>query len=362
MPDSYSPVRLTDVVNPLTGERADLTIEVPGPAGPAPAPAIDGSELWVLPGLYDADAHLPILTRGLRETDRWRALAGGATTVNTAVPWHQLEALDLDVVTAYFASTAFPQILPILSVASDVDSEAFPKWLATFGERIRQTWMPTIKLYSDNPNFWPNLEAIWAVGCKAAIYFYSDEAFEGVLASRGGPVHFRHVVSEAMSDRIATRPNSTTQTSPHFLIELPAGRPGELHVLPPVPDDDAARASLLRILAERVDLIASDHNAPIAGNTGPGLEIEQHLLPALLTLVEQGALDLPTAIAKTTTAARAVFGPAQPLADARIVVDPRPTGPAGLWPGQEARRAAFRHVPLSGAIVAVFDSGSGFFL
>jgi hypothetical protein len=352
-------VVLHDVLDPLAGERTDVAFDAPGPAG-APS-SFDGSALWVLPGVYDADAHLPVLQRGVRELDRIRALAGGATRLNSATPWHLVREHPLGELTAAFAATAFPRVLPILSVSDQPSSEGFAAWLADHGDEVRETWMPVVKLYSNDPCFWPNLEAIWTAGCRAAIYFYDEASFEQVVASRGGPVHFRHVTSEAMAQQVASRPDSTSQTSPHFLVELPAGRSEELHVLPPVPGG-AARESLRAVVATAVDLIASDHNAPIAGNEGPGLEIEQHLLPAVLTLVEQGVLDLATAVAKLTTGAAAVFRPAAGLDDSRIVVDPAGTGPAPLWPGQEPRRAAFRNVALSGSVVAVTAAGRGSFL
>ncbi|AQT80331.1 hypothetical protein B1R94_15235 [Mycolicibacterium litorale] len=358
MPDTYTSVRLTDVLDPLSATRSDLTFDVAGPVGGDSV--IDGSSLWSLPGLYDADAHLPLQQYGIRESDRWRALAGGVTSMNSALPWQVVEHFELDRLTAAFAATASPRILPILTIADEPSSDGFAAWLDKFGDQIRTTWMPVIKLYSNDPNFWPNLEAIWAAGCRAAIYFYDRPAYEKVLAA-AGPVHFRHVISKAMADEIGARADSTSQTSPHFLVDLPVNRPAELHVLPPVPGG-AARLSLLDAVADSVDVIASDHNAPVAGNTGPGLEIQQHLLPALLTLAENGVLDLATAVEKATTAAAGVFAPAAPLSQARIVVDPRSGGPVGLWPGQEARRAAFLGVPLSGTTVAVLEAGRGFFL
>lgn len=358
MPNTYTRVRLTDVLDPLAATRSDVTFDVPGPV--STDSVVDGSELWSLPGLYDADAHLPLQQFGIRESDRWRALAGGVTSMNTALPWHVVAPLDLDTVTARFASTTFPRILPILTIADEPSSAGFAAWLADAGEQIRTTWMPVIKIYSNDPNFWPNLDAIWSAGCRAAIYFYDHESYEKVLAT-SGPVHFRHVISKAMADEISDRADSTCQTSPHFLIELAPDRPAGLHVLPPVPGGQA-RTSLLEVVGERVEVIASDHNAPVPGNTGPGLEIQQYLLPSLLTLAEQGVLDLATAITMATTAPTEVFAPAASLSQARVVVDPRPTGPVGLWPGQEARRAAFLGVPLSGSTVAVVDDGFGFFL
>lgn len=360
MPDTYISVRLTDVLDPLTGARSDVSFDVPGPPGITDGTVFDGTELWVLPGLFDADAHLPVMQRGIRESDRWRALAGGVTSLNTALPWQHIAPLDLDDVTTFLASTDFPRILPILTIADAPSSAEFPCWLEKFGDQIKSTWTPIIKIYSNDPHFWPNLEAIWAAGCRAAIYFYDDESYQQVLAA-DGPVHFRHVISKAMAEEVRSRPDSTCQTSPHFLLDLPPERPAELHVLPPVPGG-SARDSLKEIVAEDVDVIASDHNAPVLGNTGPGLEIQQHLLPALLTLAEQGVLDLPTALAKATTAAATVFAPAATLSAASVIVDPRPTGPATLWPGQEARRAAFAGVPLVGTTVAVVDDGRGFFL
>lgn len=350
---------LHDVLDPLTGIRTDVHLDVPGPTGPVTD--LDGSALWTLPGLYDADAHLPVLDLGVREADRLRALAGGVTALNTALPWHLVREFDLTALTAFLAGTAFPRILPILSVADSPSSEGFAGWLAEHGAQIRETWMPTIKLYSNDPYFRPNLEAIWAAGCRAAIYFYDAASFEQVAAEHAGPVHFRHVTSQAMAGLVAARPGSTCQTSPHFLVELPAGRPDELFVLPKVPGG-ADRDGLRTVVADGVDLIASDHNAPIHGNKGPGLDIEQFLLPALLRLVADGVLDLPTALSKVTTDPVAVFRPAPALPATRLIVDPAGTGPTGLWPGQEARRSAFRGVELAGTVLAVESDGRGRFL
>lgn len=354
----HTTVVLHDVLDPLTGERADVALDVPGPGRPA---SLDGSALWVLPGLYDADNHLPVLDLGVREVDRWRALAGGATAVDTALPWHLVRDFDLGELTEFLAGTTFPRILPILSVSDSPSSEGFAAWLAEHGAAIRETWMPTIKLYSNDPFFRRNLEAIWAADCRAAIYFYDDESFAAVAAEHAGPVHFRHVTSAGMAELVAARPDSTCQTSPHFLVELAEGRAEQLHVLPPVPGG-AARESLRAVVADRVDLIASDHNAPVHGNKGPGLEIEQFLLPALLRLVGDGVLSLPTALAMTTTRAADVFRPAPELPASQLVVDPAETGPAGLWPGQEARRAAFLGTSLAGTVLAVESDGVGRFL
>lgn len=185
--------------------------------------------------------------------------------------------------------------------------------------------------------------------------------FEEIAAEHAGPVHFRHVTSRAMADLVAARPDSTCQTSPHFLVELPAERPDELFVLPKVPGDPG-RTGLRAVVADGVDVIASDHNAPIHGNKGPGLDIEQFLLPALLRLAGDGVLDLGVAMAKVTTDPVRVFAPAAALPPTRLIVDPAGTGPTGLWPGQEARRSAFRGVELAGTVLAVESDGRGRFL
>lgn len=359
MSEPSRPVVLRDVLDPLSGTRSDVSFDTPGPPG-APS-SLDGSTLWALPGVYDADAHLPVLQRGVRELDRIRALAGGVTQLNSATPWHLAREHDLADLTKAFASTAFPRVLPVLSVSDSPSSEGFAAWLAEHGDELRETWMPVVKLYSNDPFFRQNLEAVWAAGCRAAVYFYDRPAFEQVAGTGGGPVHFRHVTSEEMAAQVAARPDSTSQTSPHFLLELPAGRSEELFVLPPVPGG-AEREGLRRVVATTVDLIASDHNAPIAGNPGPGLEIEQHLLPAVLALVEQGVLDLPTAVRKLTEDAARVFRPAAGLDGSRILVDPAGSGPAGLWPGQEARRSAFQGLSLPGSVLAVTAGGRGVFL
>ncbi|TQS43175.1 hypothetical protein [Cryptosporangium phraense] len=359
MAETLMPVVLHDVLDPLTGDRTDVTFDVPGVA--AARSDFDGSGYWVLPGVFDADAHLPLVPRGVREFDRLRALAGGVTQLNSATPWHLIKDLPLEGVTAFFRATTFPRMMPILSVSDQPSSADFPAWLAAHGDEIRETWAPVIKCYSNDPNFERTVEAIWAADCRAAIYFYDEAAFESVVADHGGPVHFRHVTSKTMADQVASRPDSTSQTSPHFLLELPEGRSEELFVLPPVPGNPA-RDTLRAIVADAVNLIASDHNAPIAGNKGPGLEIEQSLLPAVLSLVDDGVLTLPTAIEKLTTAAAAVFRPAGGLDDSRIVVDPTVSLDTPLWPGQEPRRAAFLGVRTTGSVIAATAGGRGTFL
>lgn len=355
---STSSVTLTDVLDPLSGDRSDVVVDVPAPAGVATS--LPGEHLWALPGLYDADIHLPVLERGLRPFDAVRALAGGATTVNTALPWHQVRAHRLADLTSFFARTTAPRVLPVLSVA-DTDSDGFVAWMADHGEELRETWMPTVKLYSNDPHFDANLEAIWAAGCRAAVYFYDDAAFERVVTTPGGPVHFRHVTSKAMAEAVAARADSTCQTSPHFLVELPPGRSEELHVLPPVPGG-AARESILATVTGAVDMIASDHNAPIVGKDGPGLDGDQHLLQALLRLVADEQVPLADVVRLTTTGPVGVFRPAAAVSDARIVVDPTVQTDVTPWPGQEARRAAYSGLRLPGAVIAVAGADQSFFV
>lgn len=359
MADTHLPVVVRDVLDPVTGRRADIEFDVPGvPGSPV---ELDGQELWSLPGLYDADAHTPVLLHGLRELDRLRALAGGATHVNIACPWHLVRDRGVAAVGDFFATTSLPRFVPILSVSDTPSSEGFADWLTRHGEELCRNWMPTIKLYSNDPYFWPNLEAIWAAGARAAIYFYTEQDRQRVLATSGGPVHFRHVTSRTMAEQIAARPDSTSQTSPHFLMDLPDGRAQELFVLPPVPGG-ADRASLIEVVGESVDFIASDHNAPVAGNEGPGLELQQHFLPTLLTLADDGVLDLARLLQLTTVGPAATFGSTRWIGESRILVDPRHRERVSPWPGQEARRAPFRDLSLVGAVVAAIAGGQGRFL
>lgn len=348
---------LLDVLNPLTESRRDVEFTVPGPDGQSAT--IDGSHLWELPGAYDADTHLPILDRGLRTLDHVRALAGGATTVNAALPWHLVEQRTLADLTAWFGSTSFPRILPILSISHEPSSEGFPRWLAAHANELKSTWMPVIKLYSNDPWFRPNLEAIWEHGFRAAIYFYTGADFEQVVTESGGPVHFRHVTSQAMLEAVRARPDSTCQTSPHFLLDI-GSNAENLHVLPPVPGGEQRRSLVSAI--DGVDLIASDHNAPVLGNEGPGLEIDQHFLPALLTACSAGDLDLGSTITKVTQGPIDVFAPAAPVSSATILLDPTTHGVVSPWPGQEPRRAAYLGLELTGTVVAVVENENGFLL
>ena len=87
-----------DVLDPISGTRTSIRIEagrsleqsasLPGDTGAN----VDGSGLWVLPALYDADAHYPLLTFGLRESDVFAALHGGGRPMphlatSRASPW-----------------------------------------------------------------------------------------------------------------------------------------------------------------------------------------------------------------------------------------------------------------------------------
>lgn len=344
-------VTLTDVLDPLTQDRLDVDLVLADQ--PPIASTIDGSDLWVLPGLYDADVHLPLLTHGIRPLDRIRALHGGAVQVNSALPWHLIRDLRLADITSFLATTSFPRVHPILSVSDNPSSEGFASWLRQNAEEIRSTWMPVIKLYSNDPHFTRNLEAIWEAGCTAAIYFYEAETFEEIATTEGGPVHFRHATSAEMVAMIKARPQSTCQTSPHFLLPLPEGRSPELHVLPPVPGEPSL-SSLAGALIADVDVIASDHNAPILGNTGPGLEIDQHFLPALLTACLTQDLNLGKIVEKVTSGPLNVFKPeTDAITEGRLIIDPRVGEKVSPWPGQERRRAAFADMELSGKVVAV---------
>lgn len=349
---------LTDVLDPLTGEREDVTVTPPEGWPGATVGRRDGSALWVLPGLYDADQHWPVPDTGIRQGDRWRCLVGGSLHVNTAYSWDRLPASPAEVA-AGFDRLRFPQTFPVLSVPHE-GSEGFADWVRAHAAELRDTWPPVCKLYTLDPHVERNIEAVWEAGLRAVVYCWEDHHVEDMVALTGGPLHFRHATSAALLARMKARPDSTVQTSPHFLLEVDPDQAAQLHVLPPVPGEPD-RSSLLGVL-EQVEMVGTDHNAPILGNEGPGLDVATTLLPAVVTLADEVPGGLAALLPKVTTGPAEVFGTAGRLVPTRLVVDPAWESEVRLDPGQEARRAPYLGRTLKGTVVATISEDRGFLL
>jgi hypothetical protein len=356
--NSHRTVVFENVLDPLTDTRSSITMKVPSPATSASA-CIDGSELWALPGIYDADAHIPLLKQGLRHQEVHSPLLGGVTHVNTALKWQEVRHFDVTEIAEFCASTRLPRYIPVLSIEPE-DTDDFAGWLAEHGEVIRTTWAPVCKLYSPDPNFTANIEAIWRAGLKAVVYAWDDDALVWVADLRGGPLHHRHARSKVSVEIMRSTPGATIQTSPHYLLELASDRAERLHVLPPVPGG-GDRTSLLDVLDTHIDMIATDDNAPIHGATGPGLSSQRYLMSALLTLSEQENVPLAALWFKVTKAPTGIFGTAKFVEQSRIVVDPAARKAVGLETGEDMRNP-YVGLELSGAVVAVVCGDDGIIL
>lgn len=347
-----------NVFHPLTGARSVVDMTVPSPAAPEPV-IIDGTDLWALPGIYDADAHVPLLKQGLRHQEIHSPLAGGVSHVNTALQWQEVRHFDIAAITEFCAATTLPRYIPVLSVEPE-DTDGFVDWLAQHGEQIRTTWAPVCKLYSPDPNFTANIEAIWRAGLKAVVYAWDDEALDWVVELRGGPLHHRHARSKVSAEMMRSTPGATIQTSPHYLLALAPDRLERLHVLPPVPGG-GDRTSLLGVLDTCIDMIATDDNAPIHGATGPGLSSQRYLLSALLTLAETEGVPLTSIWPKVTDAPAEIFGTSEFVQPSTIIVDPSVRRTIGLETGADVRNP-YVGLDLVGAVVAMACGGDGIIL
>lgn len=313
--------------------------------------AVDGSGLWILPAAYDADAHLPLLRVGFRAVDAYSALHGGVGHQNVALSWQLLRRGDLAETLTRLAATLppVPAITPVLTV-DDAETGDFAGWLTANAGTLRELMAPVCKLYSPDPNFERNLEAIWATGLTAVVYCYDRPALDWLVAHTHGPLHHRHATSAELVDLMLST-GSSVQTSPHLLLPLADGRRETLTVLP-TPPDKAERDSLAAVFIDRVAMLGSDHNAvPPKGPTGPGLQGQQHLLQTTLAAARHYGWDLAQVWAKLTSGPSEVFG--VPHEQSFVIVDPSYTETVAPWPLQAADRAPFTGLELPGRVLAV---------
>jgi dihydroorotase-like cyclic amidohydrolase len=351
------PTTFHDLLDPLTGERVSIRLErgavtersesLDGGTGRD----LDASGLWILPALYDADAHLPILSLGLRLSDVYDSLVGGVARVNVALQWQEILDSDLETLVGEMTACALPAITPVLSVHSDLDSAGFGKWLEANVDTVKALMPPVCKLYSYSENFWENLDSVFAAGLLPIIYCADIAAVDGVVARAPGPVHFRHAISDALVSAMRRLPGATLQTSPHFLVAVDPAHRSELHVLPPVAEEEV-RDSLAAVFLEEVDLLVSDHNAPPLGTaTGPGLQVEHTFLSSIITAVDQYGWPLGDVWAKATTRPAALFG--VDIRGGFTIVDPDFVQVGTLWgPRQTPDRAPYLGIPLRGRVLA----------
>ena len=108
-------------------------------------------------------------------------------------------------------------------------------------------------------------------------------------------------------------------------------------------------------MLDRVDVIASDHNAPVAGNEGPGLDAADQFLAATLTVASEREWALGEVLGKLRDVPAAVFRTGEVLHDGLVVVDPSAEELIAAGPGQESRRIPYVGTRLRGRVVAVGD-------
>ncbi|CAN5464207.1 hypothetical protein BH10ACT3_BH10ACT3_09530 [soil metagenome] len=306
----------------------------------------------MLPALYDADAHMPLVEVGLRATDAVNALHGGVSRVNVALQWQDIVGMDLRALFADLERWALPRITPILSVHSDQDSTGFGEWLATNAELVRELMPPVCKLYSYGDGFYENLETVFQAGLLPIIYCKDFADVEKVVERASGPVHFRHAMTEQLVRTMRSLPGATMQTSPHFLLPIADDVREQLFVLPPVAGADE-RDPFVQLFMDEIDYVVTDNNAPpIQDPTGPGLQVQQHFLSSLLTAADLYEWPLADVLAMATTAPAARFG--VELEDSFAIVDPTVEHVVGLWePRQTRDRAPYAGMTLKGRVLAV---------
>jgi hypothetical protein len=345
-----------DLLDPFSGDRTSIRIEnghladraehLDGSGGTH----IAGEDLWILPALYDADAHLPVEVLGLRASDIYASLVGGVVQVNVALQYQAIKDLDLATLVGDLVQPQVPRIIPILSVHSDLPNDGFGAWLTSHADTVKALLPPVCKLYSYSANFWDNLDSVFSVGLLPVVYCQTLDEIASVVERSPGPVHFRHAISDQLVAAMKKLPGATLQTSPHFLAPVDPAHRGELHVLPPVAEDDV-RLSLAEVFIDEIDLLVSDHNAPPLGHPdGPGLQVAHSFLSSILTIVGTYGWPLDAVWAKATTAPAARYG--VELDDALLVVDPSYEEVGGLLPRQTSDRAPYLGLPLKGRVVA----------
>jgi dihydroorotase-like cyclic amidohydrolase len=349
-----------DVLNPLTGARQSIRWQGEGVAMAATWPHgagrdVDGAHLWLLPALYDADAHMPLVEFGFRHADMQCALAGGVAQMNVAIPWQLIRDLDIQSLAADIFRAGLPAIIPLLSISPDADSAAFPAWLKAHRGIYTEIFPALCKLYSTDPNLEQNIEAVWDAGLKPMIWNACDEDLAKIVERAGDrPIHLRHATSSAMVELMRRAANATLQTSPHFLLPLAPAKAEALYVLPALPPEAVSR-TLADVFLAQVDMIVTDHNAPpFSGPAGPGLQSQQHFLSTLLTMAENFAWPLDAVWHKATRAPADIFGVSAPAA--MLLVDPGLYETVTNWPGQSADRAPFETLRLKGRVLAMMSA------
>ena len=84
---------------------------------------------------------------------------------------------------------------------------------------VRESMAPAVKLYSEDPFFERNLDAIWENGFTAVVYCYNRAALDWLIEHTAGPLHHRHATSAEIVEAMLST-GTSVQTSPHLMLAL----------------------------------------------------------------------------------------------------------------------------------------------
>ena len=228
-----------DVLDPITDKRSsvrwqgDRLLEIADNLAADGGREVDGKHLWMLPPIYDADAHMPHVPFGVRQSDLYRAIAGGVCHMNVALPFEDAKGMRLGDLVADLGRSPLPAMKPILSVSPIDENSEFPAWLSQHAQEVTEVMPPIVKLYSMDDNFESHLEAVLNANMMPMVWHETLEALEKVVSTVDVPIFLRHATSAAMAGVMRSAKQATVQTCPHFLLPLSDERRESLIVLPP---------------------------------------------------------------------------------------------------------------------------------
>lgn len=344
---------LREVLDPLSGDRHDVAVCHGFRAADRAERRqleLDGRGWWLLPGLYDPDAHMPLLLTGPRQYDLFAALHGGVVHTSVALPFQLLRSAPFSDITEEMDRVTLPRLSPVLSVLPDDESREFAPWLGRHSEEL-SAHVRVCKLYSADSHFRNNLDAVWQAGLTPAVYCSTLDDLEHLLGYAQAPLHFRHATSADAVKAMRTIEGATIQTSPHFLLPIDAEWSEGLTVLPR-PPGNPQRSSLAAIVMEEVDILGSDHVSPAPSPPGgPGLQTQHHFLQALLAATRLYDWGLRDVLSKVADPAAKVMGTA--LDNSFLVVDPVAPQTVDRFPQQTPDRAPYIGLDLRGRVIAI---------